>query len=203
MARSTTTPLLLPGPAGDLEALLTASEAGNGCAVLCHPHPGYGGSMHDAVLSRLEQALLGAGHGSLRFNFRGVGASAGRYDGQGGEVEDLLAVVRWLGASEHGPLSALGGYSFGASIVWQALGTAEVPHAYLIAPPTAMMPFNAGNVPCAVDVFYGELDDYVDPSVFKGQAGIRQHPLAGADHFFSGAFGELDAALSGAVRAPS
>ena len=190
----------IPGPVGALEAeLTTTADSAGAFAVLCHPHPQYGGNMHDAVLKVLETVLLGSGVACLRFNFRGVGGSDGRYDGNGGEVEDLLAVVAWL-RDAHAPRSlVLGGYSFGASIVWQALTEVDAVRALLIAPPTAMMAFEplANEVP--VDIFAGERDEFVDMSALEGLPNARLHPLPGANHFFSGAADALEHSISRAL----
>ena len=89
-------PLSISGPAGALEAMLrTPLVAGGELAILCHPHPLYGGSMHDAVLDLVGRTLGELSVNCLKFNFRGVGASEGDFDGGRGETEDLLAVVDW------------------------------------------------------------------------------------------------------------
>jgi alpha/beta superfamily hydrolase len=187
----------VPGPAGPIEAELDDANDGSGSfAVLCHPHPQYGGTMHDAVLSVLGRVLAGAGVRCLRFNFRGVGGSAGAHDGKGGEVEDLLAVERWL-RQEHGPASLiLGGYSFGAAVAWQALTSLAPPdQMILIAPPVSFMPFDRRPVGFRLDVFAGDADQFVDANALDvlGDAGI--HIIPGADHFFSGKWSDLAAGI--------
>ncbi|MEZ5557383.1 MAG: hypothetical protein R3E86_02385 [Pseudomonadales bacterium] len=152
----------IPGPVGALEADFSAGATpARGHAVLCHPHPLYGGSMHDAVLGCVSDALLSAGVSCLKFNFRGVGASEGRHDGRGGEVEDLGAALAWLLAEppDGVPVTSLWlcGYSFGAHVVWQYLarqasGTGRahalassaggrVARVLLVAPPVGPMAF--------------------------------------------------------------
>ena len=91
----------IPGPVGALEARVEAGGSGR-WAILCHPHPLYGGSMHDAVLDTVATVLAEQDVGRVRFNFRGVGASDGQYDEGRGEADDLIAVRDWL-ATEHAP----------------------------------------------------------------------------------------------------
>lgn len=186
------------GPAGVLEARYDAAASPGGPqAVLCHPHPEYGGSLHDGVLERVAGALLDAGVGVLRFNFRGVGGSDGGYDGGPGEVQDLLAAVAWLSETHPGALW-LGGYSFGAWVAWQALGQGCAPrHVLLIAPPVGSMEFPERDVGCPVDVLIGDRDDFADPVALSAWRGISLHTVTGADHFFAG---HLDT-LSAKVRA--
>lgn len=180
--------LAIDGPRGPLEARYDP-PAGTPAAqaVLCHPHPQYGGSMHDAVLATLADVLIEAGVGVLRFNFRGVGGSAGRYDGGAGEVEDLLAAADWLMAAHPGARLWAGGYSFGAWVTWQALDRGLAPQrAILIAPPVGAMPFPSrpGEVP--TDVVIGSRDDFADPGALDAWSGVNLHRIDGADHFFGG-----------------
>ena len=188
----------VPGPAGALEARLSDSSPADGhYAVLCHPHPQYGGDMNDTVLDILARVLERNGTACLRFNFRGVGGSEGSHDGKGGEVDDVLATVAWLQA-EHAPMKLiLGGYSFGASMVWQALEKLDTPdRVLLIAPPVAMMDFASQEVNCPVDVFAGDADQYVDPEALAAWQGISAHVIDGADHFFSGKWDRLEAEIA-------
>lgn len=108
----------LPGPAGPLESLYRPPEGERprgvpAAAVVCHPHPARGGTMHNKVVARVARGLGAAGLAVLRFNYRGVGMSAGRYDEGPGEREDIRAALDWLGARHDGPL-LLAGFSFGA-----------------------------------------------------------------------------------------
>jgi alpha/beta superfamily hydrolase len=123
--------LFLTGPAGRLEALLEEPEAlleepedGGGsldttrlCAVVCHPHPLYGGTMHNKVVYRMARGLRRAGIVVLRFNFRGVGASEGRHANYIGEVEDARAALEWLRGRYPQLGYALAGFSFGARVI--------------------------------------------------------------------------------------
>jgi uncharacterized protein len=114
----------LAGPAGRLEALLEEPEDLAGsldaprlCAVLCHPHPLYGGTMHNKVVYRMARGLRRAGVAVLRFNFRGVGASEGEHANSIGEVEDARAALAWLRARYPGRGYALAGFSFGSRVI--------------------------------------------------------------------------------------
>ena len=114
-------PLLLRGAAGAIEALADAPPAGvpvRGVAVLAHPHPLHGGSLHNKVLQTLARACAQAGWRAIRFNFRGVGASAGTYDAGLGETEDLLAVLHQIAGPQQQVV--LGGFSFGAYVACRA-----------------------------------------------------------------------------------
>jgi alpha/beta superfamily hydrolase len=116
--------LFLPGPAGRLEAKLWEPEVTPRAAIVfCHPHPSYGGTMDNKVVFRAARGLQEAGLAVLRFNYRGVRRSAGKHDGQGGEVEDMGAALDWLHARH--PEAELwgGGFSFGARIASQRATT--------------------------------------------------------------------------------
>jgi alpha/beta superfamily hydrolase len=191
----------IPGPAGSIEAWLERPTNPNGaCAVLCHPHPLYGGSMHDGVLDTLARVLLAVGVACLRFNFRGVGASAGSHDGGAGEIDDLLAAIDWVREHESPTEIWLGGYSFGSFIAWESLAAGAAPaRVLLIAPPVGRMPF-ANRLPgCPVDAFAGDRDDFVDISTFTGWTGVRAQVIAGADHFFIGAMDDLARRIEQAI----
>lgn len=210
--------LSITGPAGALEACLTTptSAAGAGIAVLCHPHPQFGGSMHDAVLQSLETVLLDAGWACLRFNFRGVGASHGQFDQGIGEQEDVQAVLSAVRAGSelepvlsgeqlmHPPL--LCGYSFGAAMAWQAqLSEPKLLRAlWLIAPPLTAMTLPKGDPSTTLHLFTGTQDSYCQPAD-AGQwaealpATAQLHVIDGADHFFSGQHQALANAASQAL----
>lgn len=214
-------PLSIAGPAGALEACLTAptSPAGAGIAVLCHPHPQFGGSMHDAVLQTLETVLLDAGRTCLRFNFRGVGASQGQFDQGVGEQEDVRAVLAAVHAgSELAPLLSaeqlenpplLCGYSFGAAMAWQAqLSDPRALRAlWLVAPPLTAMNLPKGDPSSMLHLFTGTQDSYCQP-IDAGKwaealpASAQLHVIDGADHFFSGQHKALASAACEALSVP-
>lgn len=195
----------IPSPTGSLEAFLVRglerpTEAVGTCAVLCHPHPLYGGNMHDGVLDCVATTLLRAGVTCLRFNFRGVGASAGDHDGGAGEVEDVLAAIAWMRANEPADRLWLGGYSFGAFVAWESLAHGANPERLLlVAPPLGRMPFTERPPDCRVDVFAGDQDAFVDHTALTTWQGVHAHVIAGADHFFMGAWDELSQEVARAI----
>lgn len=106
----------LTGPAGRLEALLNAgAENAPYAALVTHPHPLYGGTMHNKVVYHAMKALHAFGIPVLRFNFRGVGGSHGQHDSGHGEVEDVRVALQWL-AAEYGKPIIFSGFSFGAAV---------------------------------------------------------------------------------------
>src|SRR5216110_3474787 len=108
--------LFLSGPTGRLEALLNAgSENATHAALVCHPHPLYGGTLHNKVVFHAMKALNSFGFPVLRFNFRGAGLSQGEHDHGLGEVDDVRAALDWLDAEFHLPI-VFAGFSFGAAV---------------------------------------------------------------------------------------
>ena len=109
----------LPVAHGRLEALYWKVERPRAAAVVCHPHPLHGGTMHNHVTYRIAQTFRDNGVSCVRFNFRGVGRSTGVHDGGVGEIEDARAALDWLAAQEPGVPLWLGGFSFGARTALQ------------------------------------------------------------------------------------
>ncbi len=179
--------MFIQGPEGQLEAQLDLAPAERATtAVLCHPHPQYGGSMHDAVVATVKEVLLHHGVNCLRFNFRGVGASEGGFDQGKGEMEDLSAVAAWVREEYPRDKLWLAGYSFGANIVWQSLDNLEAQRAILIAPPIGAMNFPQISSETKVDAFAGVRDDFVKQDAANELLGEHMHWIEGADHFFQG-----------------
>ena len=115
-ANATIRSLFLEGPAGRLEALLNAgAENATHAAVVCHPHPLFGGTLHNKVVFHTMKALNSFGFPVLRFNFRGTGLSQGEHDHGIGEVDDVRTGLDWLDSEFHLPL-IFAGFSFGAAI---------------------------------------------------------------------------------------
>lgn len=187
--------MMIPGPAGQIEASLTHSaEAGvSAVAVLCHPHSQYGGSMHDAVLEFLGEACSDAGMSVLKFNFRSVGASEGAFADGVGEVEDVLAVIQWVQSEYTEAEINLGGYSFGAAMALLAAARvkSDVSRLMLIAPPIQMVESDAAlEVPMKVIV--GGRDTIVSATAAGQYFDSEQMTvLPQADHFFAGSSADI------------
>jgi alpha/beta superfamily hydrolase len=181
------------GPAGEIEALLDEpAGASKGVAVISHPHPLFGGTMDNKVVQTLARAFVHSGWQAVRYNFRGVGASAGQYDEGRGEVEDLLAVVNQQAA--HGAL-ALAGFSFGAFVTTQAVArladTRTIEQLVLVG--TAASRFRVAAIPESLRertlVVHGEADDTVPLSAVMDWARPQTLPvlvIPGVGHFFHG-----------------
>jgi alpha/beta superfamily hydrolase len=193
---------MVPGPVGPLEAIYNEPTASVGAIVLCHPHTQYGGSMHDAVLGTIAAVADRFAIAQLKFNFRGVGASAGAFDRGVGEVDDLLAVLTWLRTEVRPTTIRLAGYSFGSSVVWHAADRAgELAHILLVAPPVAMMDFPPRpDLTAPIGVICGDEDSFVAaPDLIRWAAESAPtatvETIAGADHFFGGTHAALGKAV--------
>lgn len=185
--------LSLHGGAGTLEALVDVPGGSiRGTVLIAHPHPLFGGTMHNKVVQTLARAFVQEGWRAVRFNFRGVGASAGTYDEGRGEAQDMLAVIEQL--APEGPL-ALAGFSFGAFVasqVVQALGDQRSLHA-LVLVGTAASRFEVAPLPQALHertlVVHGEQDDTVPLASVMDWARPQSLPITvipGVEHFFHG-----------------
>jgi len=189
-----------------LEGLYAPPAAGAPAkgAVVCHPHPQYGGSMYNNVVDATLEALWQRGFATLRFNFRGVGDSEGSYGGGEGEAQDAVAAVNYMRGQpgmEAAPI-VLAGYSFGAAAAWRAAPNAGVLEALvLIAAPLQMM--NARAVPAARHILLigGSQDSFCPAAGLKDlcarlgkTASFRV--IDGADHFFGGYEEDVTAALT-------
>jgi len=197
-------------PSGDLtlEGLLANPGANAPAAVVCHPHPMYGGSMFNNVVDAVLAALWHAGYATLRFNFRGVGASEGEHDGGPGEVDDAKAAMAFLlaqpGVARDGLMMA--GYSFGAMVAVSAgYESADVARILAVALPLAMadarIPDGASKPVLFVS---GDADSYspvagLQALKSKVGASARLEIIAGADHFFGGREAELSRVIGRAL----
>lgn len=188
---SQTVRLHLDGPAGALVAAQDDPVAGapRGVAVICHPHPQHGGTMDNKVAQTLARAFVQLGYRAVRFNFRGVGGSAGHWDQGRGEVDDALAVIQACRVA--GLPLALAGFSFGAYVASQA--AARLPAAdrverlVLVGPATVN--FEVATVPPDTLVIHGEADDVVPLSATLDWARPQALPVVvvpGVGHFFHG-----------------
>ncbi len=181
--------LLIPGPAGALEAVLDAPAAPTTIAVVCHPHPPDGGTMNHKVPMAIGRELVRLGCSVLRFNFRGVGQSEGAYDRGTGETEDALAAADWLRARYPGLPLALAGFSFGAAVVTVAAARLDPPPARLILVGTSPKRVGAPPVGVPALVVHGEQDEIVPLADVLDWARPQTLPVTvipGTGHFFHG-----------------
>jgi uncharacterized protein len=193
-----------------LEGLLANPGGDAPAAVVCHPHPLYGGSMYNNVVDAVLAAMWQAGYATLRFNFRGVGASDGEHDGGPGEVDDAGAAMAFLlaqpGVGKEGAIMA--GYSFGAMVaVTAGYARSDVARIVAVALPLAMadarIPDGASKPVLLVS---GDRDSYspvagLQALESKIGGSARLEIIAGADHFFGGHETELSRAISDALKA--
>ncbi|HSC48582.1 MAG TPA: alpha/beta fold hydrolase [Gammaproteobacteria bacterium] len=193
-----TEPCTFQGPAGRIEGLLDFPAAALvAVAVICHPHPLQGGAMHNKVAYILARAFNDLGALSLRFNFRGVGASEGSFDAGRGETEDALAAIDWLAAGNPGLPLWLAGFSFGAYVALRTQSQRPVARLVTVAP--AVERFEAASVidpVCPWLLVQGDADEVVAPQGVLDWAAGRAHPpriavLPGAGHFFHGRLNDL------------
>jgi uncharacterized protein len=209
--------LFLEGPVGTLEALLNAgSEDATHAAVVCHPHPLFGGTLHNKVVFHTMKALNIFGFPVLRFNFRGTGLSQGEHDHGNGEVDDVRAALDWLDAEFHLPL-VFAGFSFGAAVgLRAACSDARV---------KALIGVGVPAIPVAADTEeprvynFDFLQDCTKPKLFVSGARDQFGPRAklealvaavpepkklvvveGADHFFEGRLRELREVIEAWVK---
>ena len=195
--------LTIAGPAGPLEAIVEVPSGfdGHRVAVVCHPHPVYGGTMDNKVVHTTARALQERGRATVRFNFRGTGASAGAFDDGRGETEDALAVCdyaleRWTGAS-----LTVAGFSFGAFVAFQVAARRPLEQLYTIAPPLRRFDFERLPVPrIPWIVIQGDRDELVDHEAVLAWTRTLEPPptvtlIAGAEHFFHGRLNDLRAAV--------
>jgi alpha/beta superfamily hydrolase len=191
----------IAGRAGRLEALLEEPlDREPWCAaVVCHPHPLHGGTLHNKVVYRLARGLRRAGLVVLRFNYRGVGRSQGEYGNLEGEIEDARAAIEWLRARHPGLPYALAGFSFGARVITR-LACETAGARFLLA---AGFPTSMGGAEylerCATPkVFVQSTHDQYGPraemeAAFAGWAAPKRIIwIEAADHFFAGGLEALE-----------
>ena len=201
----------IAGPAGVLEcATDLPTGAPRGTVVLCHPHPQFGGTLDNKVVQTLARAFLQLGYRAVRFNFRGVGGSAGSWDEGRGEIDDALAVIAAERAAHPSLPLALGGFSFGGFVAAQAADRLQaagepVERLVLIAPATSRFTMPATVAPDTVLV-HGEADDVVPLASTLDWARPQALPvivLPGVGHFFHGQLPLLKQQVVQAWHVPS
>lgn len=212
--------LLLPGPAGRLETLVwSVPSDGNAAppplaAVVCHPHPLFGGTMHNKVVYQTAKTIHGLGLPVVRFNFRGVGLSEGAHDEGIGEEQDVFAVLDFLAAEYPGVPLLVAGFSFGSWVGLRA-GCADPRVVELIGLGLPVGDLGSRSFSyldgCAKPklLVTGEFDQFGPP--IKLRAMVETFPpqvqeqtgvviVRGGDHFFKGHLAEVDQALSAWLR---
>jgi len=203
---------VVPGPIGNLEARIEnpvpADAVHRVVGVVCHPHPLHGGTMQNKVVHTAARAMQEAGAATVRFNFRGVGQSAGQYDQGLGELEDALAVVEWTRAHFGCDELWLAGFSFGAAVVLQAAARLARPRRLVtIAPPVGRIILDPVARPaCPWLIVQGDHDELVDVAAVRTwAAGYEPAPqllvIGAAEHFFHGKLLELRAGIVDFLRA--
>lgn len=187
--------LSLTGAAGAIEVVRDAVAAQRGVALIAHPHPLYGGTLDNKVVQTLARACVQGGWTAVRFNFRGVGGSAGVHDEGRGELQDLLTVAEQLAPRSQGVRLALAGFSFGAFVASQALSILwpqdRVDHIVLVG--AAVSHYAVAPLPDAAHaralLVHGEQDDTVPLSAVLDWARPQKLPVTvvpGCGHFFHG-----------------
>ncbi len=204
------TTFVIPGPAGDLEVLTATPKPEQKVippiAIICHPHPLFAGTMNNKVVTTLFRVSQDLGLRTVRFNFRGVGKSAGTFDQGHGELEDLFAVVAWVKKTLPDAPIWLAGFSFGAYIAAKAAIQMPVERLVCVAPPVINFKMeNFPSITCPWIVVQGDQDDVVLPeAVFQWAANMQPAPVVmkiiGAGHFFHGKLLELRERLVGLLR---
>ena len=192
---------MIAGPAGRIEALLEEPEEGEPrfAALVCHPHPQHGGTMHNKVVYRMARGLRGAGGVVLRFNYRGVNLSDGVYDQGLGETADARACLNWLVQRYPTLPYVVSGFSFGSRIA-QKIGCAagDARRVIVVGFPTRYLREESFEECAAPRVFVQSTNDEHGPRTvlepFVKQLGKRTGMIwiEARDHFFAGALDELD-----------
>jgi uncharacterized protein len=196
--------LMLAGPAGPLEALLEfdPNSTPGASAVVCHPHPLHGGTMHNKVVFRVAKTSLTLGMPTLRFNFRGVGRSAGSFDSGRGERDDVVAALGFLRTRFPNLPLVVAGFSFGSwvglaagardwgvrALVGVGLPVASSPFAFLLGVKKPKLIVQATEDPYGPREKLQELFDSLDEPK-------RLYWVEGRDHFFEGKLDEVQNAV--------
>ena len=204
-----TATLTFPGPVGGLELTIEYPEDGVAdtglTAIVCHPLPTEGGTMHNKVVVMTARSLRELGAVTLRFNFRGTGNSEGQYDHGQGEAEDLRALANWVRAQRPGPLW-LAGFSFGAYVSLRCCEELKPDAVISIAPPVGRWDFDTIVPPaCPWLVIQGEEDEIVDPqAVYQWIDGLKDPPelirMPETSHFFHRKLIDLRGAIKHAMK---
>jgi alpha/beta superfamily hydrolase len=193
---------VIEGPAGPLEIVANVPEAPlTGIALIAHPHPLQGGTLDNKVAQTLARAFFDLHHAAVRFNFRGVGQSQGRFDDGTGETDDALAALNWA-RGRFGELPvALAGFSFGSFVQTRVAKRVAFKRMVLVGP--AVKRFPVETVPPDTIVIHGEEDDVVPLADVFAWARPQQLPVVvfpGCGHFFHGRLPQLAQTVSALWR---
>jgi len=193
----------IKGPIGRLEAILELPDGQTvvGSAVICHPHPQHGGTMHNKVAHTLARAFVRTGFAVLRFNFRGTQKSDGHYDEGNGELDDALAAIDWMRTHYRERAIWVAGFSFGAAIAVKAAVATEVDGLISVAPAISRFAPRLESQPaCPWLIVQGDQDELVgvDETV-AWVNGLDPGPelliVPDGEHFFHGRLVELREAV--------
>jgi uncharacterized protein len=201
--------MFFDGPAGRIEAIIK-EPAGpiTRAAIVCHPHPLFGGTMHNKVVFRIARAFQNAGFAVLRFNFRGAGRSEGEHDNGIGEQADLRAAIDFINQRYPDVDVWLAGFSFGTSVMLRSAVCDDRFGAFIYAGvPVSKYDFT-DVVHCNKPklIIQGELDAFGQPKEIEPFFAALDEPkeliiIAGADHFFEGGLSEMSDAVSRFIAA--
>lgn len=197
----------LTGSVGRLEALVRRAAEPAAAAVIAHPHPRYGGTMHNPVVFHVDRELHRAAMTTLRFNFRGVGESAGSFADGSGEVEDVAAAVGWLRAAQPGSPLILVGYSFG-SLCCLRYATTDLELTAVIAIGLPVRLYDLPELAALSQpliVVQGSEDSFGSPAAVRAALVAAKSPaelqvLPGAEHLFHGRAREVGEVVTRAAR---
>ncbi len=196
--------IFFEGPAGRIEAIIKEpSGPVTHAAIVCHPHPLFGGTMHNKVVFRIARAFHNAGFAVLRFNFRGAGASEGEHDHGLGEQDDLRAAIAFVEDRYPGSEVWLAGFSFGSSVLLRAAACDNRIRAFVAAGvPVSKFDFT-GIAQCNKPKLFvqGSLDEFGPVQELETFFAALDNPkelkiIQGADHFFEGGLNEMADAVS-------
>jgi len=196
-----TVSVVIPGPVGQIEAAVTSTGAlPAAIAVICHPHPQHQGTMHNKVVTTLARAFTQLGAAAVRFNYRGVGASAGSYAEGVGERDDALAVVDWCRERWADRALYLGGFSFGGAIAISVAARVAPRGLVTVAPPVDRLPESLSPPACPWVLVHADNDEIVTPGpVLDWCAKLAAPPkivlVNGAGHFFHGRLSDITRAV--------
>lgn len=207
-SRPITQALTIPGPSGPLEAILDTPPGADAThvGVVCHPHPLYGGTMTNKVAHVLAKSFNDSGAYAVRFNFRGVGASAGVHANGEGETDDALAVLDWAATRWPTARLWLAGFSFGGAVAIRAAAQRNVERLVTVAPAVQRVNVDTTRLPARPWLLVqGDRDELVNvDDVKRWAASIQPAPelqvLADVDHFFHGRLNELRDVVSRWLR---